>query len=384
MKQPSRPALALFLQPLFAFSLFACSAQVGSNLPAPAASSQAASSDAVTPQGMSEGVYNSNPSSFRLALSDRGAVLVYSETVADRKVFKLRRLDESGATLGSTVELGSDEGPASDQDTVTVASDGTKYVACFEVREGVRCVSVPLVEGPASPWLSSAGSAPSIAFSSGEWALATLTVAAGEKSVKTHLVNLTNEGKNKQEPLIFEHSSTEQTRKSGVVLLTPAIKGFLMVSGNDSALSAHWFYVGLGKITPPVALGKGAWRNVSMATNGLNGAVSMTHPYGYKVILFGTNGVEREYDPQCDDGDKTGIPVELAPTIAGFSITRFIDQKTLKLESLERAIASSHASAYGDTFTTAHNGINTLVAKRSQYPLPSVQNEIVVSPLAAE
>jgi hypothetical protein len=371
--QASRPALAVFLQPLFALSLFACSAQSGTSPPAPA------SPDAATPQGMRERVYNSNSSSFRLASNGRGAVLVYSETVADRRVFKLRRLDTNGATVGSTVELGSDEGPASEEDTVTVASDDTKYVACFEVREGVRCVSVPLLEGPASPWLSSVGYAPSIAFSAGEWALATLTVAPGGNAVETHLVNLTNEGKNKQDPLVFEHSATTQSRKSGVVLLTPATKGFLMVSGNESALSAHWFYVGLGAITPPVALGKGAWRNVSIATNGLNGAVSMTHPYGYKVILFGTNGVEREYDPPCDDGNKGGVPVELTPSIVGFSVTRFVDRKALTLEPLEQAVTSMRASAYGDAFTTAPNGVNTLVGRRGP-----AQNEIVVSTLASE
>lgn len=82
----------------------------------------------------------------------------------------LQRLDASGIVKGPVVEMSSTDSPT--LDSLALASDGSKYLACWEQAGQTSCATAPVGEGPATAALTVAGSSPALAHGPAGFALA--------------------------------------------------------------------------------------------------------------------------------------------------------------------------------------------------------------------
>lgn len=228
-----------------------------------------------------------------LALASSGNVgaLAYVESTAwdsaapVESIIKLQRLDAGGARVGAAIELGHVSSAAP---SVTVASDGAHYLACWDDPSSaqISCALAPVAEGPSLPGLSVAGLWPSLVHSAGAWTLA--------YGVPGHvaLAHITDDGGTLGATALFAVDQAIPPR----ALLAARPKGFALVSapGFDSGqdVFVHLLDSGFTPLGAPIDLGMKLWlRNAAaIVVNGARIAVSVSEPYDSREFLI-TGGV---------------------------------------------------------------------------------------------
>jgi hypothetical protein len=101
------------------------------------------------------------------------AAVAFAETGAALAKVRLQRLTPAGALLGTAIELGDFTSTGMDEPRVALATDGARYVACWDSSStSLACASAPVGGGSASPGFTVAGSDPCLAFGPGGFALA--------------------------------------------------------------------------------------------------------------------------------------------------------------------------------------------------------------------
>ena len=85
---------------------------------------------------------------------DEGAIVYTESDEADnngvvRNLVVLQRLDAMGAASGPPVELDIVESKGYGLPALTVATDGSRYLACWEREGSIVCAGVPVGEGSA-------------------------------------------------------------------------------------------------------------------------------------------------------------------------------------------------------------------------------------------
>ena len=157
---------------------------------------------------------------------DEAAVFYAESQTADsaatspQTFLKLQRLDASGLPRGEVVNLGTLV-PYS-LSTMTIASDGTRYLACWADDTQLNCATVPVGEGSATAVLQQAGTAPAVAYGAGRWALARTN--AGQISMTW----FTNDSLAFPAPVTFEAGAGPNGKQTS--LLAANDLGFVLVA----------------------------------------------------------------------------------------------------------------------------------------------------------
>jgi hypothetical protein len=243
---------------------------------------------------------------------DEGAI-AYAELEAlddggsfTRTRIKLQRLDGMGATRGSAVDLGVVE---SDRlSGLTLATDGKRYIACWADDAQIACARAPVGQGTASPGQSMAGVSPSLAYSSGTWALA--YGVPGSLAI----VPLASDGIASGTPVLFE--SGEDPYFNPLILLAATNPGFVLVGGDNVLVRPLDF--AFSPIANPIDLGVTPWAYGAIAASETSVAVSLAKPYGSNLFLF-NDGVLTDTQP-FGGGGKLGLRVALTTEETSFGM----------------------------------------------------------------
>jgi hypothetical protein len=112
----------------------------------------------------------------RAAWGGKEAAIAYAESTGSTGwAIKLQRLTEAGAASGAVVSLGVSLAMATAGPVVGLATDGNRYMACWDqanTGSDVACAVVPVGMGGATPGFSGPGDSPTIAVGTAGWALA--------------------------------------------------------------------------------------------------------------------------------------------------------------------------------------------------------------------
>ncbi len=81
---------------------------------------------------------------------DEGAIAYAESDAGDddgvrKSLLKLQRLDAAGAPRGAAIELATVS--SSYRPTVSLATDGSRYLACWQTQSQIACVTVPVGGG---------------------------------------------------------------------------------------------------------------------------------------------------------------------------------------------------------------------------------------------
>lgn len=239
---------------------------------------------------------------------DEGAV-VYTESDEEggSSHIVLQRLDAKGAVSGPPVEL----------DTVgttalTLATDGDRYLACWQRESAIACAGVPVGQGPAFPALTVDGASPSLAYGAGTFALAygvpehvaVVRVASDGSAVGIRALFATGEG---TQPSAF---------------IAAAESGFVLVDGDDDPngnAHAHRLDSALAPIDAPIDLGMDLWfHGAAVAAYGTNVAIGLAEPYGGQIFIVDGGTVTRVHE--LSGGSKLGMNIALLANEASFDM----------------------------------------------------------------
>ena len=258
----------------------------------------------------------------KLALASAGneTALAYVESTADQtadlvaSVIRLQRLDPSGARLGAPIELG--HLASSPRPRVTLASDGVRYLACWDDASAVQisCALAPVAEGPALPALSVAGLWPSLAYSAGAWTLA--------YGVSKHVAvaRVIKDGSALGAPALFDVDQVLPPK--ALIAATPG--GFALVSAPDynggQTTQLHLLDSAFAPLAAPLDLGMQLWFRdaAALSVNGAKIAVSISEPYGSRLFFIEGGAIAGSH--AISGGGKMGP--EVALTVDGASFGR--------------------------------------------------------------
>lgn len=236
--------------------------------------------------------------------NDEGAI-AYAELEAldgggsfTRTRIKLQRLNSMGALHGPSIELGVVE--STFLSGLTLAGDGDRYVACWADDSQIACATAPVGQGSASPGQSMAGVAPSLAYSSGTWALA--YGVPGSLAV----VHLADDGMAVGSPVMFE--AGEDLGVTSLPLLAATKLGFFLVGGDE--VRVHALNFAFLSIAEAVDLGVRSWAYGAIAGSEAKVAIHLSKPYGSNLFLL-EDGVLTSTQP-FTGGGKGGLRAALA------------------------------------------------------------------------
>lgn len=246
------------------------------------------------------------------AANDEGAI-AYAEVQAPdsggsstQTRIKLQRLDSAGALRGPSIELGVVE--SANLSGLTLAADGDRYIACWAADDQIDCATAPVGEGSASPGQSLAGVSPSLAYSSGAWALA--HGVSGQIAV----VRLASNGMAVGSPVMFE--AGEDAYFNLLPLLAPSPLGFVLVGGDEVRVRTLDF--ALSPIGDAVDLGVGPWAYGAVAASETGVAVHLSEPYGSQLFLLQDGAVTGTLP--FGGGGKPGLRAALIEEGASFGM----------------------------------------------------------------
>ena len=205
---------------------------------------------------------------------------------------------------------------ASARPTLTLASDGDRYLACWDDASAghISCALALVAEGPSLPALSVAGLWPSLVYSAGAW-----TLAYGVPG-NVAVARVADDGSALGAPVLFGVDQTSPPR----AVITAAPGGFALLSapafdsGQDVRL--HLLDSAFASTGAPIDLGMKLWIRdaAAVAVNGAKIAVSVSEPYGSR--LFRIEGGVILGNQFIDGGGKVGSVVAL--TVDGASFGR--------------------------------------------------------------
>ena len=245
---------------------------------------------------------------------DEGAI-AYAESDAgdadgvEKTLLRLQRLDAAGAPRGPAIELGTVS--AVYRPTLSLATDGSRYLACWQMQSQIDCATVPVSEGPASTALSVVGANPSLAYGSGTWALA--------YGVPGHLAvqRVASDGSASGALALFATGGDEQPR----AFLAASRLGFTLAGGADyNDLYVHRLSGSLAPVTDPLDLGAHFWTRGAIAATETGVAVSVSKPYGSMVFLLDPLGGAVTSTHELSGGHKEGLNLALAADGAAFEV----------------------------------------------------------------
>lgn len=219
---------------------------------------------------------------------------------------KLQRLDSAGALRGPSIELGVVE--SDNVSGLTLAGDGDRYIACWAADGQIDCATAPAGEGSASPGQSLPGASPSLAYSSGAWALA--HGVSGQIAV----VRLASNGMAVGSPVMFE--AGEDAYFNLLPLLAPSPLGFVLVGGDEVRVRTLDF--AFSTIGDAVDLGVSPWAYGAVAASGAKIAIHLSEPYGSKLFLV-QDGTVTDTLP-FGGGGKPGVRAVLTEEGASFGM----------------------------------------------------------------
>ena len=250
----------------------------------------------------------------RLAAASAGdqAAIAYTESdEADgggvvRSRVLLQRLDAMGAADGPPVELATVESNDSGPPALTLATDGDRYLACWQRESSIACAGAPVGEGPAFPALSVDGAWPSLAYGSG-----TLALAYGAPGYVA-VVRVASDGSAAGSPASFATGEGTFPR----AFLGATESGFALADADDAWNSPRRANVRVRRLAstfaplaPPIDLGMQIWFRASLAAHGANVAIGLSRGYGGRV--FTLEGAEVTHNYAFDGGGKLGLNVAL-------------------------------------------------------------------------
>jgi hypothetical protein len=247
---------------------------------------------------------------------DEGAI-AYTESDEEdshgivRNHVVLQRLDATGAVWGPRVELDTVESKGYGPPALTVATDGGRYLACWQRESSIACAGVPVGQGPAFPALSVNGAWPSLAYGSGTFALA--------YGVPEHvaIVRVASNGSAVGSPASF--ATGEGTHPRAFLAATQS--GFALVDGDDggnSNVRVHRLDSDFAPIAPPIDLGMHLRFRAAIAAYGTNVAIGLSKPYGGQI--FTLDGGTVTHNHEFDAGGKGGMNVALLANEASFDM----------------------------------------------------------------
>jgi hypothetical protein len=275
---------------------------------------------------------------------DEGAI-AYAESSAEdddgvvKTILRLQRLDAAGAARGPAIELGTVS--AGYRPTLSLTTDGARYLACWQMQSQIDCATVPVSGGPASPALSVVGANPSLAFGGGTWALA--YGFPGHLAVQ----RVASDGTASGAVALFatggdaNPSAFLAGTKLGFVLAGAADTN----SANSGDVSVHWLSSALAPIADPVDLGVKFWFRGAIAASETSVAVSVSKPYGGTIFLLDPLGGAVTSSHDLSGGGKVGINLALAADGASFEVLSADDEAGINYTSIagEEMIASEGA-----------------------------------------
>ncbi len=275
---------------------------------------------------------------------DEGAIAYAESDAGDadgvmKTHLKLQRLDAAGAARGPAIELGTVS--AVYRPTLSLASDGSRYLACWQMQSQIDCVTVPVSKGPVSPALSVVGVSPSLAYGSGTWALA--------YGIPGHLAvqRVASDGSASGVPALFATGGDKQP----TAFLAASRLGFVLAgeASGDTA-DGDEVYVrrlnsALAPVVGPVDLGVKLWFHGAIAASETSVAVSMAKPYGAMLFILDLVSGTVTSTHELSGGSKTGLDVTLAGDGASFDMLSANDTDGINYSSIAggKLIASEQA-----------------------------------------
>lgn len=221
---------------------------------------------------------------------------------------KLQRLDSMGALNGSPIELGVVE--TDYLSGLTLASDGDQYIACWSDDSQIACAAAPVGQGSASPGYSTAGVAPSLAYSSSTWALAYRIES------NAAVVRLGSDGMAAGSPVVLEGSG--DSTFGSLPLFAATELGFVLVAGAEVRVTSFDFNLS------PVAdvdLGVNDWAFGAIAVSDTKVAIHLSEPYGSNLFLFEDGPLTALAEAQpFGGGGKLGVRAALAAEGSSFGM----------------------------------------------------------------
>jgi hypothetical protein len=247
---------------------------------------------------------------------DEGAI-VYTESDAPdsqgivRSSVLVQRLDATGAVWGPRVELDTVELSGYRSPALTLATDGARYLACWQREGTIACAGVAIDQGTVFPALSVNGAWPSLAYGAGTFALA---YGVPEQVA---VVRVASDGTAVGNPASFDAGEGTDPR----ALLSASASGFALVDGDDGA-SAYARVRHLDKscaaLHPPIDLGVHLWSYASLAAYGTSVAVGLSEPYGGNVFTLDGDTVTHVH--AFTGGGKLGVNVALLASHESFEM----------------------------------------------------------------
>lgn len=238
----------------------------------------------------------------------------------------LQRLDASGIVRGSPVEIAGMQSLPPQH--LTLATDGARYLACWEQAARISCAAVPLGEGSASSaHTAAAGVSPALAHDPGGFALA--------YSLPGHVaaVHVANDGTAAGKPAII--ATADGT--SNEILLGSTRLGFALVrgsgSGGDATAHVHLLDSALAPIGAPVDLGVPLRFQAAVTATDTTVAVSVAKPYAGQLFLLEGGSVEHTHEFQ--GGGKGGLSAALAADGAAIGMLSADDSEGIRYRMIE-------------------------------------------------
>jgi hypothetical protein len=243
---------------------------------------------------------------------DEAAVFYAESQTADsaatspQTFLKLQRLDAHGLPRGEVVDLGVLV-PYS-LSSMTIASDGTRYLACWADDAQLDCAMVPVGEGSATSVLQQPGTSPAVAYGAGRWALARAN--AGQISMTW----FTNDSLAFPAPVTFDAGAGPNGKQTS--LLAANELGFVLVAGSTARVQQ--LDPSLAPLGAPVDLGADFWFSAAIATSGTKTTINLGKPYGSTTFFF--DGAALLDSQEYGGGGKTGLRVALTAEGSSFGM----------------------------------------------------------------
>lgn len=258
----------------------------------------------------------------KMALASAGhdAALAYVESTVPAgngliaSVIRLQRLDAAGGRRGAAIELG--QVTASSAPRLTIASDGTHYLACWDDATAVKisCALAPVAQGPSLPVLSLAGLWPSLVHSAGAW-----TLAYGVPG-NVAVAHVAGEGSLIGPATLFPVEQPAPPK----ALIAATTDGFALLSAptleSGEDVYVHRLNSAFAPLGAPIDLGVKLWLRdaLAIAVNGARIVVSVPEPYGSHQFFIDDGAITLTLP--LSEGSKMGPDVAL--TVDGASFGR--------------------------------------------------------------
>jgi len=279
----------------------------------------------------------------------------------------LQLLDATGARSGPPIDLAIVELNDWARPSLALASDGKRYLACWQREASIACAGMAVGGGPVFAALSVEGSGPALAYGAGTFAL------AYARQEQVAVVRVASDGSAAGSPASFDTGAGSLPR----AFLAASESGFALVSGDLGSLGNTLVQRLDGDLAPagdPIDLGVPFWFRGAVAAYGTNVAIGLPVPYGGKVATLDGDTVTHVH--AFTAGGKLGMNVGLLAGAGSFDMLSTYDvakpglrYRTLQggeVITAEQALMTEHdfdGSAlallrlHGDLFLAATGGV---------------------------